>query len=188
MLFEPRLRRGLRDGTITLAFRRWQRPQVTAGRRYRLGGDAGLILVTAIDAVAESEISAAEARAAGYASPDALRADLRGPRTPTTYRVRFGDVSLDDPRASLSQQIADAEDLAALAARVARIPGADATLLAISERPGVRAADLFAPLGWTDLQSFKLHVRKLKALGLTHSLTVGYELSPRGRAYLIRQR
>ncbi|MEJ7721115.1 MAG: hypothetical protein WKF58_12005 [Ilumatobacteraceae bacterium] len=31
---------------------------------------------------------------------------------------------------------------------------------------------------------FKLDVRKLKNLGLTHSLAVGYELSPRGRAYL----
>jgi hypothetical protein len=27
-------------------------------------------------------------------------------------------------------------------------------------------------------------VRKLKALGLTESLEVGYRLSPRGRAYL----
>jgi hypothetical protein len=29
-------------------------------------------------------------------------------------------------------------------------------------------------------------VRKLKALGLTESLPVGYRLSPRGRAYLAR--
>jgi hypothetical protein len=29
-------------------------------------------------------------------------------------------------------------------------------------------------------------VRKLKALGLTESLEVGYRLSPRGRAYLAR--
>ena len=32
--------------------------------------------------------------------------------------------------------------------------------------------------------TFKLDVRKLKRLGLTVSLEVGYELSPRGRAYL----
>ena len=31
---------------------------------------------------------------------------------------------------------------------------------------------------------FKTDVRKLKALGLTESLAVGYRLSPRGRAYL----
>jgi hypothetical protein len=31
---------------------------------------------------------------------------------------------------------------------------------------------------------FKTHVRKLKALGLTLSLQVGYRLAPRGEAYL----
>jgi hypothetical protein len=32
--------------------------------------------------------------------------------------------------------------------------------------------------------ALKTDVRKLKALGLTLSLEVGYELSPRGRAFL----
>ena len=31
---------------------------------------------------------------------------------------------------------------------------------------------------------FKLDVRKLKALGLTRSFAVGYEISPRGSSYL----
>jgi hypothetical protein len=35
-----------------------------------------------------------------------------------------------------------------------------------------------------DRPAFKLDVRKLKRLGLTESLEVGYRLSPRGRAYL----
>ena len=35
-----------------------------------------------------------------------------------------------------------------------------------------------------DTQPFKRDVRKLKALGLTESLEVGYRLSPRGRAWL----
>jgi hypothetical protein len=35
-----------------------------------------------------------------------------------------------------------------------------------------------------ELQPFKLNVRKLKALGLTESLEVGYRLSPRGAAFL----
>ena len=35
-----------------------------------------------------------------------------------------------------------------------------------------------------ETKPFKLDVRKLKNLGLTISLKVGYELSPRGRAYL----
>jgi hypothetical protein len=34
--------------------------------------------------------------------------------------------------------------------------------------------------------AFKTDVRKLKALGLTESLPVGYRLSPRGEAWLTR--
>jgi hypothetical protein len=48
----------------------------------------------------------------------------------------------------------------------------------------MRAADLAPGLGWPELAPFKLHVRKLKELGLTISLPVGYELSPRGAAYV----
>ena len=35
-----------------------------------------------------------------------------------------------------------------------------------------------------ELLPFKLHVRKLKNLGLTISLGTGYRLSPRGESYL----
>jgi hypothetical protein len=55
----------------------------------------------------------------------------------------------------------------------------------IADRPGTRAADLAAELGREKLP-FKAEVRKLKELGLTESLQVGYRLSPRGRAYLGR--
>jgi biotin operon repressor len=47
----------------------------------------------------------------------------------------------------------------------------------------VRAGDLAEELD-LDRESFKLDVRKLKNLGLTISLRVGYQLSPRGAAYL----
>jgi hypothetical protein len=46
----------------------------------------------------------------------------------------------------------------------------------------VRAPDLAASFG-RETQPFKIDVRKLKALGLTESLTVGYRISPRGQAF-----
>ena len=55
----------------------------------------------------------------------------------------------------------------------------------VRDRPAVRAADL-APLLGLETQPFKRDVRKLKELGLTESLEVGYRLSPRGRAVLYR--
>jgi predicted DNA-binding transcriptional regulator YafY len=51
----------------------------------------------------------------------------------------------------------------------------------------VRAAELAAELG-LETQPFKRDVRKLKELGLTESLEVGYRLSPRGAAFLARTR
>jgi hypothetical protein len=53
----------------------------------------------------------------------------------------------------------------------------------IEANPGVRAPDLAERLGLETLP-FKRDVRKLKELGLTESLEVGYRISPRGRAYL----
>ena len=53
----------------------------------------------------------------------------------------------------------------------------------IADRPGVRAPDLAVSLGRETLP-FKRDVRKLKELGLTISLDVEYEISPRGSAYL----
>ncbi|WP_179221744.1 hypothetical protein [Inquilinus limosus] len=55
----------------------------------------------------------------------------------------------------------------------------------MAECPATRAPDLAARFG-RDTASFKADVRKLKALGLTESLEVGYRLSPRGRALLER--
>ena len=57
----------------------------------------------------------------------------------------------------------------------------------IARRPGVRAPDLAAVVGRAT-RLFKADVRKLKELGLTESLEVGYRLSPRGRAWLKRRR
>jgi hypothetical protein len=47
----------------------------------------------------------------------------------------------------------------------------------------VVAATLAAALG-RERDRFKIDVRKLKALGLTESLEVGYRISPLGRAVL----
>ncbi len=56
-------------------------------------------------------------------------------------------------------------------------------LRCLASNPAVRAGDLASELGY-EKKWFKNNVRKLKALGLTESLEVGYRLSPRGRAFL----
>ena len=59
--------------------------------------------------------------------------------------------------------------------------GGDAS--AVASHEGIRAADLAARVG-QEKEPFKINVRKLKNIGLTESLDVGYRLSPRGRFVL----
>jgi hypothetical protein len=191
MLFEQRFWAGIADGSVTYTFRRWKRPQAVAGRRYRTA--AGIIEATAVDVVTVDEITDADAVASGYRDAAALVADLRGDADLPVRRIRFHVVDEPDPRAELAAD----DDLgpterADIDRRLERLdrasasgPWTRATLELIGRRPGVRAGDLAAELG-RDRAAFKLDVRKLKNLGLTESLPVGYRLSPRGRAHLDR--
>jgi hypothetical protein len=189
VLFEQRLRAGLHDGSITLAFRRWRRPQAVAGHHYRTRLD--MVVAETVDVVTPADITAAQARAAGYPDVAALLADLRGDPALPLYRIRFRRLDGPDPRDQLaaSSQLTNA-DATAIAARLARMdaaskhgPWTGAFLAQIAARPAVSSVFLAQALDW-ERPEFKLHVRRLKALGLTISLDVGYRLSPRGEAYL----
>lgn len=189
MLFEQRFWAGIGDGSITFTFRRWKRPQVVAGRRYRTPG--GIVEVDAVDIVEPGAITEREARAAGYPSAAALVTDLRGADDLACTRIAFHVIDELDPRAVLAaesdlDEAARAEIDRRLDRRDAASPSGPwtrATLRAIAERPSERAQVLAASFG-RETQPFKADVRKLKALGLTISLGVGYRLSPRGEAYL----
>lgn len=191
MLFESRFWPGIADGSITLAFRRWRRLQVVAGRPYRT--PAGIIDVVAVTSVDPASIGHSDALAAGYPGATALRADLRGPDDLPTYRIEFRPAAGPDPRAELAadDDLSDS-DVAEIDRRLDRLdraakrgPWTRSTLRLIAEQPAVPAGDLAARTRRERL-AFKVDVRKLKNLGLTESLAVGYRLSPRGQAYLRR--
>jgi hypothetical protein len=189
MLFKSRFHDGLASGRITVAFRRWRRPTVREGGT--LLTPAGLLAIGAVDMVTETEITERDARRAGFASRIELLDEL-GTREGTLYRITFHRLG-EDPRIALRRDTRlDDVHIADLSARLARLDGASPrgpwtrdVLKLIAARPAVRAGDLAATLG-RDTRTFKLDVRKLKALGLTESLEVGYRLSPRGRAVLDR--
>ncbi|MEO6771801.1 MAG: ASCH domain-containing protein [Kofleriaceae bacterium] len=190
LLFKKAFFAGLLDGSITLTYRRWQQPHVRPGGRYRCH-PIGVLEVDRIELVTVATIRDADAVAAGFATRAALVAYLAelGPLEAATevYRVELhhgGDG--DRVELALHDQLA-AGDLAAIRARLDRLDRDEAwtrkTLAIIAKRPRIAASQLAKQLGRETLP-FKVDVRKLKKLGLTQSFEVGYELSPRGRAYL----
>ena len=193
MLFEQRFWPAIADGSVTVTFRRWRRRQALAGRRYRTPG--GIIEVDDIREVEPEAISDRDARRSGYPSAAAVRDDLRGDPGSPVYRIAFHAVAEPDPRAELAANDAlTADDIAEITTRLDRLdrasshgPWTRAVLDVIAARPATRAPDLAASFG-RETAPFKIDVRKLKNLGLTLSLPVGYMLSPRGEAYRNRER
>jgi hypothetical protein len=185
MLFNRRALEGIAAGDIDLAFRRWKRPTVKAGGTLRTR--AGVLAIDSVERIGEWRIDGEQARRAGFASKRELLDSLRPEGR--LHRVRFHRIG-EDPRVALRkrERISHSEraELDAGLARMDRARGKPWTrrvLELIGDHPETPAAELAASMGVEKLP-FKRDVRKLKELGLTESLPLGYRLSPRGRAYL----
>lgn len=175
---------GIAAGRITLVFRRWRRPSVRAGGT--LLTSIGLLAIEEVEPVAE--ISEDDARAAGHDTRESLLAELSS-REGQLYRIRLR-LAGPDPRIALRAEAELGEpEMHDIETRLMRLDTRRAwtlaTLALIAAHPARRAPELAALLGRETLP-FKQDVRKLKALGLTESLTSGYRLSPRGEALLQR--
>ena len=174
-------------GDVDLAFRRWTRPTVRTGGSLRTR--AGLLRIDKVEVASLSEITADDARRAGTELADLL-AFLNGKEHGDVYRIELGSVGAD-PRVAL-REAADLSDsdVADLRSRLDRLdraskrgPWTMQTLRLLDANPHVRAQNLADRLGQAK-DAFKDDVRKLKTLGLTISHSPGYEVSPRGMAFL----
>jgi hypothetical protein len=187
MLFRPSTLNGIASGSVTRAYRRWDRPRVRPGGRQRT--PAGVIAFDSVEPVAREPLTDADARAAGLSGLDELLELVDRRPAGEIYRVDL-HLAGPDPRVALREKRPNDREVADLGRRLARLdrashhgPWTASVLRAIADQPGVRAADLAASFG-RDRDPFQLDVRKLKELGLTESLRPGYRLSPRGRAVL----
>ena len=187
MLFRPATLQAILDGTVTVAFRRWDQARIRPGATQRTA--IGVIAFDTVEVVDGDDISDLDARAAGFADREELLAFLDRRASGTFYRIRLRRAG-SDPHVALRDSVPDAEQLREIERRLARLdrasrhgPWTRAVMEAIRDGPGVRAADIATRFG-RDRLPFKLDVRKLKELGLTESLPRGYRLSPRGQATL----
>lgn len=192
LLFKKRFHAGLVDGSVTRTFRLWEKPHVKVGGRYRVH-PIGVVEVEAVSRVALGTLTDADARHGGFESKAELL-EYMAPvaKTPLTEATPVFDVTLkhggDGDRVSLALEAElTKDDVAELHAKLSkwdgRAPWTMTTLKLIKRRPRIAASKLAASLGRETLP-FKQDVVKLKKLGLTQSFEVGYEVSPRGLAFM----
>lgn len=175
-------------GEVDLAFRRWRKRGAVPCGTQRTA--VGVIAIDTVATVAERDITAAEAHRAGFATRRELLDMLRKKTNGRIYRmnVRYagadGRIELRE-RADLTPgELAElAQRLSDMDSRSKRAPWTREYLELIAARPAELAADLARIVGRERLP-FKADVRRLKELGLTESLEVGYRLSPRGQVVL----
>ena len=190
LLFKKAFFAGLQSGAITLTFRRWAKPHVKPGGRYRCH-PIGVLEVDAITKVTANLITEADAARAGFPSLRALRDYLAelGPLEDTTelWRVELRHGGDGDRVTIALEDDLTGDDVAMIRDMLARMdrvtPWTKKTLALIGKHPRTAASKLAVKLARPTLE-LKTDIRKLKRLGLTQSFEVGYEISPRGRAYL----
>lgn len=196
LLFKKPFHEGLKSGAITLTFRRWTKPKVKPGGRYRCH-PIGVLEVDAVTQVKTRQVSDAEARTAGFNDRVALIKTLEefaGPlrSDDLLFRVQlhFGGDG-DRVQAALQDELTDAdvqtlrEKLRGMDLRSDHGAWTRKALKLIEAHPRVAASKLALKVKRETLP-FKADIVKLKKLGLTQSFEVGYELSPRGRAFVQR--
>lgn len=190
-------------GETDLVFRLWRRPTVKTGGRLRTV--VGELSIDDVSLVDPDDLDDDSARRAGFSDVTTLRASL-APRPASTrsrvarpdessrlYRIRVSYAGAD-PRAGLRETLLTRTELARLADRLRAMDSRAAdgewvqpTLALIKRWPERRAPEL-AEMAGSDTAPWKARVRRLKELGLTESLPVGYRLSPRGEQVLRKLR
>ena len=182
MIFKVHQLKGIKAGTITLAFRRWDKPNVKKGSTMKTA--VGVIRVTDVEQIKENSITKADATKAGYESVEQLLKALDKVTSGSVYKIKLKYES-EDPRIELREQtdVSD-EEFRKLKAKLDRLdktrgPWVLIVMKLIKRYPERRAGDL-AEIMQMDKLDFKVNVRKLKNLGLTISHEIGYSISPLG--------
>lgn len=189
MLLNAKHLEGIASGKIKLAFRKWKKPTVKTGGRLRTR--IGVLAIQEVDQISEKEISDRDAKLAGFKSKADLLEDLKL-RDGFLYRIRLSLVGPDERIVLRTKRAISNVEWKELKQKLERLdahgihgPWVVNFLSIVSMNPGVLSTTLATSLG-LERKWFKEHMRKLKELGLTESLEIGYRISPRGETVLKR--
>lgn len=187
MLFRQGVLEKIKNGQVTVAFRRWKKPAVRPGGTLKTL--IGVLQFKSIKEVELASLTLKDAKSAGFDGTELLKEELLK-REGTIYKISFILLG-PDPRLKLrNRTVMSNSELVELKEKLNRLDkyGKKGSwtfeVLKLLDRfPGVGSKILCGKVHMEQME-FKLNVRKLKNLGLTISLGTGYKLSPRGRALL----
>lgn len=186
MMFTRPYKEAIAAGRVTTSFRNWKRPQVKVGGEYNIP-PFGAIRVTGITTTTLSQTSTRAVLRSGHESVGDLTKLLKCSTDDPVFQVDFTYLGAEPVKQPNRSADLTRDELTELVARLdnydKKSPWAWRTLDLIHQHPATRAGDL-APRVGQELPVFKRNVRKLKTLGLTLSLEVGYQLSERGSQLL----
>ncbi|WP_008308740.1 ASCH domain-containing protein [Leptolyngbya sp. PCC 6406] len=191
MLIKQQILEQIAQGSVSLAFRCWQRPTVRAGGQLQTA--VGILAIDAVDVITLHQVTDVDAQQAGYASQQALIDELGQTDQGQLYRIQLHWAG-PDPRVVLREQTGlSSADLEQVRQKLTQWDAQSkhgswtmTVLNLIQTHPETRAAEL-AALAQLETATLKANVRKLKALGLTESIAKGgYRLSPRGQEVINR--
>jgi hypothetical protein len=174
-------------GEFTTTFRLWKTPHVKKGAVYPTGF-GGSYRILDVREVRAGDLTDRDAWASGSPNKNALLVRVgehtRARVTSSTTLVRV-DFAYSDDEAPKKKAL----DVDEVLRRLAKLdtnrgkPWTKTALTLIEMYPRTKARELAKETDFERLD-FKLHVRKLKALGLTTSFKIGYELTDLGQASL----
>lgn len=184
MLIKLEILEAIRRGEITLQFRRWKRRSVKTGGQLKTR--VGILSIGAITPIEAGNVTLEDVQRAGFTDIAAFLSWLDTMKPGELDKIEisyFGEDPLialrdnaDLSAAELSEVVQkldkmdDRSDIGAWTGRAMDL---------IASHPAYLAEQLAAKME-LEKQPFKARVQKLKSLGLTESLEIGYRLSPRG--------
>lgn len=188
MIIRTHILKGIKQGTIKTVFRVWDRPRVKKGTLMHTA--VGQVQINEVSPVELDDIDPDLLKRSGTSHSELNR--FRQLRSGQLFRIDLSFAG-EDPRIALRQNTDLTEDeIIALAARFDKWdksspygPWTRKVFQVIETHPATRAQDIADQLGF-EKDWLKTQIRKLKNLGLTESLEVGYEISPRGSVLLSR--
>ncbi|NNF36541.1 MAG: ASCH domain-containing protein [Saprospiraceae bacterium] len=177
----------IKSGEVTSALRKWKRPTVKQGGT--LITRVGQLSIDKLEKISLGDVDHHILKACGIEDLESWKKKFYDKREGDLYLIRFS-IKGPDPRIGLRENTNWSKDeLIKIKKKLLtwdKNSGAPWTLKVMNyilKYPQRRAADMALQLN-IEKDILKPNIRKLKAQGLTISHSIGYELSPRGKALL----